>query len=247
MGSTIDLMDLERIEVLRGPQGTLFGRGAIGGAIRYISKKPEGDDVGERSGDVYGEFNRIDVRASYDFAITDNVFARVTGVSKSRDGYQDVIDFACAHPDQAGTIPRQVFNRQAGCKVGTQGGEDVTGAPRRVARRGERRLEFTLAGDYQNDSSEVRADTLVAIGRIPASPSPFAGQLPIPFNFWSAGLATQFGVPYDERFIAPTSIRPMQPIPIRSWASGSGPRPRLSSKESQVRPSGSLPRTRSPN
>ena len=99
--SSIDLMDLERVEVLRGPQGTLFGRGSIGGAIRYISKPPQGDDTGNVSV-TYGDFNRIDIRASYDFKLSDTVFARVRGVSKKRDGYQDVIDFACRNPLLAG-------------------------------------------------------------------------------------------------------------------------------------------------
>ena len=99
--SSVDLMDLERVEVLRGPQGTLFGRGSIGGAIRYISKAPQGDDTGNISV-TYGDFNRVDIRASYDFKLSETVFARVSGVSKKRDGYQKVYDFACSNPLLAG-------------------------------------------------------------------------------------------------------------------------------------------------
>src|SRR5688572_19853124 len=144
--SSIDLMDLERVEVLRGPQGTLFGRGSIGGAIRYISKPPQGDDTGNVSV-TYGDFNRIDVRASYDFKLSETVFARVSGVAKKRDGYQNVYDFACRFPQLAGygdglaadgadadtlpdavapgsaadnsfSIPTRTRNRGASCQVG---------------------------------------------------------------------------------------------------------------------------------
>lgn len=230
MGSMIDLMDLERVEVLRGPQGTLFGRGSIGGAIRYISKKPQGDETGSISV-TYGDYDRVDVRASYDFSLSDNVFARITGVSKVRDGYQDVIDFTCANPvaggrgdglaadgpdadtapdvvapgsaaDNAFAIPQRVFNRQSGCKIGTQGGEDVSGARAALRIVASERFELMFTADFLDDDSEARADDLVAIGRIPAgSPSPFAGQLPVPFNFWSDSLVARFGVPYDERFL----------------------------------------------
>src|SRR4029079_408714 len=45
LASQIDLLDIDHVEVVRGPQGTLFGRGAIGGAVRYVSKKPQGDET----------------------------------------------------------------------------------------------------------------------------------------------------------------------------------------------------------
>jgi iron complex outermembrane recepter protein len=94
-GSSFDLMDLDRIEVLRGPQGTLFGKNSLGGAIRLISKKPQGDNSGTLEV-TYGDFNRLEVKGSYDFALVpDKLFMRMAGVSKRREGYVDRLDFTC--------------------------------------------------------------------------------------------------------------------------------------------------------
>lgn len=94
-GSSMDLLDLERIEVLRGPQGTLFGKNSLGGAIRLISRKPQGDNTGSIEA-TYGEFNRIDIKAVADFALVeDKVFARVVGLSRQREGFGKRLDFTC--------------------------------------------------------------------------------------------------------------------------------------------------------
>jgi iron complex outermembrane receptor protein len=95
MGSAMDLMDLERVEVLRGPQGTLFGKNTLGGAIRLQSKTPQGDDSGSIEV-AYGSFNRLDLKGSFDFSIVpDQLFMRVSGVSRRVDGYQKILDYTC--------------------------------------------------------------------------------------------------------------------------------------------------------
>src|SRR5262245_61007401 len=96
-GAVLDLLDIERVEVLRGPKGTLFGKNTLGGAVRIISRKPEGSssgfiDVGTGSRD------RLNVRGSYDFPLVeDKIFARVSVSSKTQDGYFDILDYECVN------------------------------------------------------------------------------------------------------------------------------------------------------
>src|SRR5271163_1655895 len=94
-GAILDLLDLERVEVLRGPQGTLFGKNAEGGTIRMISVKPKGDDSGYAEL-TFGNFNRINARAMADIAVIPDVLnARFSFASRTADGYFTNLDYVC--------------------------------------------------------------------------------------------------------------------------------------------------------
>jgi iron complex outermembrane receptor protein len=82
------LFDVERIEVLRGPQGTLFGRNTTGGAVRVILKKPA-EQLGGYIQGGYGEFDRFDIRGSVDIPITDRVLTKVSAYWIEDDGFVD--------------------------------------------------------------------------------------------------------------------------------------------------------------
>ena len=84
-GGIWDLVDLERVEVLRGPQGTLYGRNTLAGAVNFISKKPSGDGV---SGALtIGNYGLKQGRLIADFEIGEDIFAKLVMHNKVRDGF----------------------------------------------------------------------------------------------------------------------------------------------------------------
>jgi iron complex outermembrane receptor protein len=190
-GSMFDLLDLNQVEVLRGPQGTLFGKNSIGGAIRMISKKPQGDDTGyiEVTG---GNFSRREVRGAFDAAlIKDVLMLRVSGMSKQRDGYVDRLDYACAHPATAGTLPEQQLG-QGNCLIGKEGGVDVKGARAQLRWVPSSAFEDNLTADVYDDNSEAAAEVMLVAN--PALAPALAG-----FN--ASTLVPKYGIPYDGRFV----------------------------------------------
>src|SRR5581483_244209 len=120
-GSVLDLLDLDRVEVLRGPQGTLAGKNSIGGAIKLFSKRP-GPETDGYAALSYGSFSRITGRAASNFTLVDDkLFARIAIAGNHSDGYFDRLDYACVTGNTAAGTQRQGLS----CKIGTEGGEDV--------------------------------------------------------------------------------------------------------------------------
>ena len=86
-GAAENLFDMERVEVLKGPQGTLFGRGAEIGAIHYISKKPTSNFNGYVTAGL-GDFNRKEVQGAVNMPVIKNkLMVRAAGIYDYRDGY----------------------------------------------------------------------------------------------------------------------------------------------------------------
>ena len=88
VGAILDIVDVERIEVLRGPQGTLFGRNTIGGAISVVTRQPEiGGDVQGSIGASVGNDSLLNLNASIEGTLSDTAAARLSVASFNQDGY----------------------------------------------------------------------------------------------------------------------------------------------------------------
>lgn len=87
-GLTFQLFDLERIEVLKGPQGTLYGRNTTGGLMHFVTRKPT-DEFTANADFTYGEYNQKKFEGFVNIPVSDQLFARASIATNDHDGYVD--------------------------------------------------------------------------------------------------------------------------------------------------------------
>ncbi len=172
VGSLFDVVDLESLEVLRGPQGTLYGRNTIGGAIKLTSVKPQFEDGGEMSA-TFGNYNRQEFKATANIALSDQSAFRLTAFSREREGFHEL--------------------RPNGAQAGNARGD--VGALDTIALRASFYHEFNdawnllIAVDHTDDQSDPIPDSIVpgndadnnifTIEPAPGATCPAGGLLPL--------------------------------------------------------------------
>ena len=167
--SLIELMDLDRVEILRGPQGTLAGKNSIGGAIKLFGQRPTGDGTGSVEAE-YGSYNQIGIRGMADFAVTDTLAVRVSGMSRNTDGYVNLIDYGLSHPGSNVPSNQSIGDRPV---LGTMGGNHTTAGRIAAEWKPTDRLDVYITADYTNQDSDPGAAVLIAAGNagIPFDPT----------------------------------------------------------------------------
>jgi iron complex outermembrane receptor protein len=158
VGANHDLNDIERIEILRGPQGTLFGRNTIGGAISIVTRDP-GDEFSFKGDITAGAFERLDLRGTVDWPIAEGVSSSLSLSHKSRDGYLERIPYD--DPRSANADPISRF-AQAGYETSDREGGEDSNTARAKLKIDHGALSVRLTGDYGKSDTEALASKLLA-------------------------------------------------------------------------------------
>ncbi len=110
-----EFVDIERVEVLRGPQGTLFGRNTSAGALNITNKRPDLSEFGGFANATYGRFDEIGIQGAVNVPIVqDSLALRLTGAYRERDGAVTVVDAAGNRIGDTNDIDRYLVRGQVG-------------------------------------------------------------------------------------------------------------------------------------
>ena len=210
VGAVLDIVDLERIEVLRGPQGTLFGRNTIGGALSLTSKRPD-EEFGGKVDVKVGTDAMMKVRGTVNVPLADNLFGRFSLAAFQQDGYVKRVFDDKDLGDQdvfagRGSVRWQPADNINITLSGDYSRERENGAP--TVTTGIQPLNVGITTPGGAPSMTLAANTVVAQLANGGPPS-FAGGTffdvlqPFPFQFLACEQAANFNNPscFNSRYI----------------------------------------------
>lgn len=152
--------DLDRVEVLKGPQGTLYGRNATGGAINVITRKPELGKFGGSANLQYGNYEAVRAEAAANIPLGDNAAIRAAGLVIRHDGYMK--DGTDDQSDRGGRIqlrvePTPELRIDLGFDYFNQGGTGVGGLPIAAGQDLDQRIGYGSAAGQAFLTSQPNA------------------------------------------------------------------------------------------
>jgi iron complex outermembrane receptor protein len=166
IGANQGLLDVDRIEIAKGPQGTLFGRNTIGGAINIVTHVP-GDEFQVKGQATLGDYNRQDVNLMVDMPITQNILSTVSLSSQKRQGWQDIVPYPASSSigQNAYTVMGLAdMPRAPGTRTSSHnGGKDVQAMRGKILIHATDRLDITVTGDYTHQNQSGLANTVMGV------------------------------------------------------------------------------------
>jgi len=194
LAATGDLADIERIEVLRGPQGTLYGKNTAAGAINVVSKKPSLDGVEGLIEGSYGNYNLRELRGTVNVPLwTDTVAARLTGYIGRRDYFDDVVG------------------------GGGRNDSDRNGVRLRTLVAPTSDFELVLSADYATSQSACCAFDIITFNGPPSLDLVFGTPPPAPFPIGSLADSTGRPLPKADPFDRVLDANENTTDDTRSW------------------------------
>ena len=209
VGANQSLLDVERIEVLKGPQGTLFGRNTIGGAISIVTRTP-GDEFHVEGQATGGSYNRRDVQLLADIPLAENLLSSVTVSTRNQDGYQRRIAYPSATPYV--TDPPGVLHAAANETFDTQGGTDEQVVRVKVLWRASDSVTATVTGDWTHTDQPSTANTVLE--SVTSGPTAIFGAI---YN------ACLLGIPFAGPAISPLVCGPRNVVGTSLWQANLNP------------------------
>ena len=185
-GANVNLLDVDQVEILKGPQGTLFGRNTIGGAINVLTRTP-GDQFMLKAEATGGSYNRRDIQATMDIPFSSDVLSTFTFSSLNRDGYQRRIPYSSS--EHYVTDPPNTFGNNGTETFDTQGGQDEYDLRSKLLWKAADKLNVTLTADWTHvDESSVPESLLTTITAPQPGVPPTAALFGLFYNLCINGL-----------------------------------------------------------